>query len=102
MFLPPKATRCTNEGEIWHGGSDQRLPYQIAPLDARVGNSGCGSRRNGLYVPYRVYSSRDPYEICEFSKQFHGHPLSNSVGEICSRGSKLCRFNLGGAFSPHF
>jgi len=41
VFRPAGATRCTDAGEIWHGGGDQRSPPpgQISP--ASVQRQGC-------------------------------------------------------------
>ena len=74
VFRPAGATRCTDGGEIWHGGGDLRSPppCQISPPS--VQQQGCRTPklkfllRFDRNVEYKrsagVYPLRDFHKIC--------------------------------------
>ena len=80
VFRPAGATRCTNGGEIWHGGGDRRSPppCQISPPP--VQRQGVGPPklkfllrfdRNLEYKrPAGAYPLRDIHKICRFCTSF--------------------------------
>jgi len=42
VFRPAGVTRCTDGGEIWHGGGDQRSPHPSKIHPHRCNDKGIG------------------------------------------------------------
>jgi len=81
VFCPTGATRCTDGGEIWHGGRDQRSPppCQISPLSVqRLGYRSPKlkflrrfDQNVGYKRPTGAYPLRDFHKICRVCTPFH-------------------------------
>jgi len=90
VFRPAGATRCTDGGEIWHGGEDPRspLPCQISLFPAKFHPHRCNDKgegppklkfllrfdKNVEYVEYKrpagAYPLHDFHKICRVCTTF--------------------------------
>ena len=101
VFRPAGATRCTDGGEIWHGGGDLRSPSSFGPLlhakyhPHRCNDKGVGPQKLNFLlifdqnVEYKRPQGRIPCAIFTKLAEFVPHFRTRWVlkfGWICSRG----------------
>jgi len=80
VFRPAGATRCTDAGEIWHVGGDQRSPRPCQISPPSVQRYGCRTPklkfllsfdRNLEYIrPTGAYPLSDFHKICRYCTPF--------------------------------
>jgi len=73
VFGPTEATRCTDGGEIWHGGGDLRPPPPCQILSPSMQRQGCRTTKTEFFFrfdqnveykrPAGAYPLRDFHKI---------------------------------------
>jgi len=95
VLRPAGATRCTDRGEMWHGGRDQRSPSHAKFHPHRCNDKGVGPQRLKFLlrfdqnVEYKLPAGRIPCAIFAKFADLVPHFRERKVLKfrwICSRG----------------
>jgi len=101
VFRPTGATRCTNEGEIWHCTKFHPHRYNdksIGPPKLKILLKF--DQTLDINSQQEAYPLRDVHEICRICTSFHS-ALVFAIGWICSRGYEVMEILSWGVGFPH-